>query len=261
MKNFGKALGVLLLLMVSGFNSTDKKHYQVKKVVIDAGHGGKDAGALGKFSQEKNITLQIARRLGKLIQQNMKHVEVIYTRPTDEFVALYKRADIANKNNADVFISIHCNAALDGQFACGTETFTIGLHKTASNLAAAIRENSVILMEDSYEKHYPNFDPHAPESHILSVLYKYAYHENSLKLAQYIEDRFKRNLGRKSRGVKQAEFLLLRKTTSPSVLIEIGFITHPEEEKYLNSPSGQNQIAEAIFAGFKKYKQDIECRG
>lgn len=261
MGNFIKTIGILMLLILNGFNRADTKHYQVKKIVIDAGHGGKDAGARGRFSQEKDITLRVARELGKLIQRNMKDVKVIYTRPKDAFVALYQRASIANKNNADVFISIHCNAALNDKHAHGSETFTMGLHTAANNLALTKRENSVILMEDSYEENYQGFDPHALESHILFSLYQHAYNESSLKLAQHIEGYLKRSPGRKSRGVKQAGFLVLWKTTSPSVLVEIGFITHPEEEKYLNKKSGQTQIAAAIFAGLKKYKQDIESHG
>jgi len=261
MGNFIKTTGILALLILAGFHQGDTKRYQVKKVVIDAGHGGKDSGALGRFSKEKNITLQVALELGKLIQKNMKGVKVVYTRQKDEFIALYERANIANKNNADVFISIHCNAALNDKRAYGTETFTMGLHTAANNLELTKRENSVILMEDSYEEKYHGFDPQAPESHILFSLYQNAYNEGSLRLAQHIEDQLKRGLGRKSRGVKQAGFLVLWKTTSPSVLVETGFITHPAEEKYLNKRSGQLQIANAIFEGLKKYKQDIESQG
>ncbi|MEM7055548.1 MAG: N-acetylmuramoyl-L-alanine amidase [Bacteroidota bacterium] len=258
MKNVIKTTSILALLLLGGLNGGDTKGYQVKKIVIDAGHGGKDPGTQGRFSQEKTITLQVALKLGKLIQSNMKGVKVVYTRQKDEFVALYQRANLANKNNADVFISIHCNAALNSNRACGTEIFTMGLHTASNNLAVTKRENGVILMEDSYEAHYQGFNPHLPESHILFSLYQNAYNESSLRLAQHIEDRLKRGTGRKSRGVKQAGFLVLWKTTSPSVLVEIGFITHPEEEKYLTKRSGQAQIAAGIFEGLKKYKQDIE---
>lgn len=258
MRNFIKAVGMLVLLILGASNSGDTKSYKVKKIVIDAGHGGKDSGALGKFSQEKNITLQVALELGKLIQRNMSGVKVVYTRQKDEFVALYKRANIANKNNADIFISIHCNAASNDKRAYGTEIFTMGLHTAGSNLAVTKRENAVILMEDSYGEHYQGFDPNVPESHILFSLYQHAYNESSLKLAQHIEERLKRGIGRKSRGVKQAGFLVLWKTTSPSVLVEIGFITHPEEEEYLNKKLGQAQIAAGIFEGLRKYKKDIE---
>lgn len=258
MKNITKALGVLLLLVLGAFSNINTQSYKIRKVVIDAGHGGHDAGAVGKSSQEKNITLQIALELGRLIEKHMKTVKVIYTRQKDEFVTLHGRAQIANKNNADVFISIHCNATPNGATAYGAETYTMGLHTSKHNLEVAKKENSVIFLEKDYQEHYEGFDPKSPESHILLALYQSAYNDNSLKLAKNIQHQFESKVGRKSRGVKQAELLVLWKTTAPSVLVEVGFITHPREEQYLTSQSGQAHIASGIFRAFKDYKEELE---
>jgi N-acetylmuramoyl-L-alanine amidase len=248
-----------MLLLLAGFNnSPSNKSYKVKKIILDAGHGGKDSGALGKFSKEKDIALQIALKLGSLIKQHMSDVTVLYTRQRDEFIPLYQRASIANKNNTDVFISIHCNAAMKNKKVHGIEIFTMGLERSNKNLEVTKRENAVILIEDNPTDKYQGFDPTSPESHILFSLYQNAHTENSLKLAQHIEKGFTMYTPRKSRGVKQDGFLVLWQTTAPSVLVEVGFITNPEEEKYLNQKLGQTQIATAIFEGFKKYKYDIE---
>ena len=259
MKNIVRTMGILSLLILGGFSSADTKSYRIKKVVIDAGHGGHDSGAPGKFSKEKDVALQIALALGKIIKEHMKGVEVIYTRQKDEFVTLHGRAKIANKNNADVFISIHCNATPKGETAYGTETYTMGLHTSKHNLEVAKRENEVILMEEGYEENYEGFDPNSPESHILFSLYQNAYNDNSLRLAQKIQHQFKSRVGRRSRGVKQAGLLVLWKTAAPSVLVEVGFITHPQEEKYLNSKSGQSYLASGIFRAFRDYKNDLEA--
>lgn len=258
MKFFIQTTLISFLLLLAGFNNPSNKGYKIKKVIIDAGHGGKDSGALGKFSKEKDIALQVALELGNLIKKNMRDVTVIYTRQKDEFVPIYQRTRTANKNKADVFISIHCNAAEKNKSAHGIEIFTMGLEQSSKNLAVTKRENSVILIEDKHKQHYQGFDPTSPESHILFSLYQNAYTENSLKLAQYIESSFKQHTQRKSRGVKQDGLLVLWQTSSPSVLVEVGFITNLEEEKYLNNKTGQNQIVTAIFEGFKKYKYDIE---
>lgn len=257
MKNIIKKLYIFTLLLLMAFNKANTKGYKVKRVVIDAGHGGKDAGALGKFSTEKNITLKIALQLGKIIQKNFKDVKVIYTRTTDKFVTIHERAYIANKNNADLLISIHCNG-LASPHACGTETYITGLNTSVSNLRVVKRENAVIFMEDDYEKNYQGFVSNSTESHILSSVYQNAYYKNSSKLAQNIEYQFQHKLGRKSRGVKEDKLILLWKTSSPGVLVEVGFLSHREEEKYLNDPRGQACIATAIFNAFQVYKNDIE---
>jgi len=259
MKNIVRVLGVLVLLILGAFNNAGTKGYRVKKVIIDAGHGGYDSGALGKYSKEKDIALQIALALGSIINKHMQGVEVIYTRQTDAFVTLHGRAKVANKNNADVFLSIHCNATPKGEAAYGTETYTMGLHTSGHNLEVAKRENGVILMENDYQKHYQGFDPKSPESHILFSLYQNAHHDNSLKLAQKIQYQFKNRVGRKCRGVKQAGLLALWQTTAPSVLIEVGFITNPREEKYLNSKAGQTYIASGVFRAFRDYKNELEA--
>jgi N-acetylmuramoyl-L-alanine amidase len=249
----------LTLLLVAGFNNPpSNKSYKVKKIILDAGHGGKDTGALGKFSKEKDIALQVALELGNLIKQHMSDVQVLYTRQQDVFVPLYQRANLANKNNTDVFISIHCNAAEKNTKAKGIEIFTMGLDKSNKNLTVTKKENAVILLEDNPTDQYQGFDPNSPETHILFSLYQNAYTENSLKLAQHIETGFTMYTPSKSRGVKQDGFLVLWQTAAPSVLVEVGFITNPEEEKYLNQKLGQSQIAAAIFEGFKNYKYDIE---
>ena len=259
MKNIVRALGILALLVLGAFDHAGTPKYRVKKVVIDAGHGGHDPGALGGFSKEKEITLRIALELGDIIKQCMKDVEVIYTRQTDTFVTLHDRAKIANKNNADVFISVHCNATPQDPTTYGTETYTMGLHTSRYNLEVAKRENSVILMEDDYRDNYQGFNPQLPESLILFSLCQNANNENSLRLAQNIQHQFENRVGRKSRGVKQAGLLVLWQTTAPSVLVEVGFITHPQEEKYLNSQSGQSYIASGIFRAFRDYKNELEA--
>jgi N-acetylmuramoyl-L-alanine amidase len=259
MKNIVRALIILAFLVLGAFNNPGTRAYSVRKILIDAGHGGYDSGAVGEFSKEKDVALQIAMKLGGLIKQHIKDVQVIYTRQTDSFVTLHDRAKVANKNNVDVFISIHCNATLkDNTAAYGTETYTMGLNTSTHNLEVAKRENEVILMENNYQKNYQGFDPKLPESHILFSLYQNAYNNNSLKLAQNIQHQFERRVGRKSRGVKQAGLLVLWKTTAPSVLVEVGFITHPQEEKYLNSKSGQSYIASGIFRALRDYKNELE---
>lgn len=250
-------LSFSIVIVCASFSPVGIKDYKVRKIIIDAGHGGKDSGTLGSFSQEKDVALKIALILGDIINKYMDDVEVIYTRKDDTFIGLENRASIANKNNADVFISIHCNA-VDKDDVHGTETWVMGPHKTAGNFEVAKRENSVILMEEDYEERYEGFDPHAPESLILFSLYQNAYIGNSLKLAQNIENQFKQRVGRHSRGVKQAGFLVLWKTSMPSVLVEVGFLSNKNEERYLNDELKQSYIASGIFRAFRDYKEEIE---
>jgi N-acetylmuramoyl-L-alanine amidase len=258
---FFKFLCLFIVLLSTGFHQpVASRKYKIKTIILDAGHGGKDPGAVGKFSKEKEIALQVTLALGNLIQKHMKDVRVIFTREKDEFVPLYHRSKMANKNNTDLFISIHCNAAEQNKNSHGVEIFTMGLEKTNQNLTVAKRENGVILIEDDFEYTYQGFDPNSPESHILFSLYQNVYSENSLKLAQHIEEGFAKHTQRKRRGIKQGGFLVLWQTTAPSVLIEVGFITNPEEEQYLRKKHGQNQIITAIFEGIKKYKADVETK-
>ncbi len=250
-------LSIAIVLLCAAFSPLGKKEYKVKKIVIDAGHGGKDSGTLGSFSKEKDVALEIALKLGEIINKYLDDVEVIYTRNDDTFIGLENRASIANRNGADLFISIHCNAVGNHE-VYGTESWVMGPHKTAGNLEVAKRENSVVLMEENYEENYEGFDPTAPESHILFSLYQNAYIGNSLKLARNIEDQFKNRVGRHSRGVKQAGFLVLWKTSMPSVLVEVGFLSNKTEEKYLNDDLKQTYIASGIFRAFRDYKLEIE---
>ena len=228
----------------------------VKVVVIDAGHGGHDPGAIGaNGTQEKEITLKMALLLGEMIQQKYSDIKVVYTRKTDVFVELYHRTKIANDNHADIFISIHCNAA-DNRAAYGTETFVMGLDRANQNIAIAQKENASILSEKNYEKNYGGFDISSPESYIIFELIQNEYLGQSAKLASAIQDEFKNKLSRNCRGVKQAPFLVLYGTTMPSVLTEIGFISNKEEEVYLSSDKGQRELANAILNAFSKQVEE-----
>lgn len=253
-------IGLLALLIVlASYDVAEKKDFKVDVVVIDAGHGGKDSGTHGAFSKEKDIALDIALELGKIIQKYLKDVKIIYTRDDDTFIGLKERANIANKNDADLFISIHCNAVPSNQQQIyGTETWVMGPHKTEANFKVAQRENSVILLEENNEEKYEGFDPNDPSSYILFSLYQHAYLENSLTLAEKIEKQFKERVGRYSRGVKQAGFVVLYETSMPSVLVETGFLSNKTEEKYLNDELGQTYIASGIFRAFRSYKNEIE---
>jgi N-acetylmuramoyl-L-alanine amidase len=230
---------------------------KVHVVVIDAGHGGKDPGAMGSFTREKDIVLKVALKLGKYIEDSCKDVKVIYTRDGDNFVPLYDRADIANKANADLFISIHANYS-DKKNAYGTETYVMGEHKNQSNFEVAQAENNVITLEDDYNTKYEGFDPNSIESYIIFSLMQRTYLNQSVDFAGKIQKQFREKAVRVDRGVMQAGFLVLWRTTMPSVLVELGFISHAAEEKYLSSDSGQDYLAYSIFNAFLDYKSEIE---
>lgn len=247
----------LLLIFTSFISINSPQPYAVKTVVIDAGHGGNDPGCSGSKVNEKNVALNIALKLGEYIKKNYTNVNVLYTRNTDNFVELYERANVANRNNADLFISVHCNSG--ARNAYGTETYTMGLHRSEANLKVAQFENTVILLEENYKENYEGFDPNSPESYIIFSLYQNANLEKSLLLASKVEEQFETRTKRNSRGVKQAGFLVLYKTTMPSILIETGFLTNKHEEKYLSSEQGQDYIASAIYRAFKDYKTEIEA--
>jgi len=232
---------------------------KLTKIVIDPGHGGDKPGAKGKRSLEKDINLAVALKLGKIINDNLKSIEVIYTRTTDKDVDLYKRSQIANREKADIFISIHCNAS-PSHDAYGTETFVMGLAKSEANLAAAKKENADILTEANYKETYDGFDPNSPESNIFFSLYQNAYLDQSLSLADKIQKQFTSNTKLFNRGVKQAPYLVLYKTSVPCILTEIGFISNPKEEAYLNSQKGQYEIAACIFRAICEYKMKKEGR-
>lgn len=243
--------------MLASFHTAGELDYKVRKIVIDPGHGGIDPGTHGAISREKDVALKIALKLGKIFEEYLPEVEVIYTRNGDSFPELDERAELANKNGADLFLSIHCNWISNPRVK-GTETYVMGVHKNEENLKIAQRENSVILLEDGYEQRYDGFDPNSPESYILFNLYQSAYLESSLKLAHQIETQFRDRANRRSRGVKSAGFLVLWKTSMPSVLIETGFLSNPQEEKELNDELYQDYIASAIFRAVRDYKKDLE---
>lgn len=231
--------------------------FGVKTVVIDAGHGGHDPGCHGAVANEKDVCLSISLKLGKYIEENFPDVKVIYTRKTDIFIPLHERAKIANKAKADLFICVHANAN-DNKAAYGSETYVLGLHKSEANLKVAQRENSSIFLEDDYKTTYENFDPNSPESYIAMTLMQSAHLEQSLLFASKVQTQFAERVGRKNRGVKQAGYLVLHQTSMPSVLIETGFLTNNEEEKFLNSDLGQDYLASAIYRAFKEYKIILE---
>ncbi len=233
--------------------------YKVKTVVIDPGHGGKDSGALGKHSMEKDVVLAIALKLGKYIEENFNDVNVIYTRTTDVFVPLYKRAEIANENDADLFISIHANG-LANPAIYGTETLVLGLHRENENFEVAKRENSVILLEDDYSTRYEGFDPNSSESYIIFKLMQNIYDKQSIDFANDVQDQFQNRAKRLDRGVKRQGLLVLAQTSMPGVLVETGFITNKNEERFLTSEQGQDYIASAIYRAFKEYKHSVESK-
>ncbi len=228
-------------------------------VVIDAGHGGRDAGAVRGSYREKEINLGVALALGELIEKNMKDVKVVYTRKGDSFVALDQRANIANKAKANLFISIHTNStAAKKTTAAGADTYILGLSRSEENLAVAKRENSVIMLEDDYTSKYEGFDPNSPESYIIFEFMTNKYRDQSLDFAGYVQRDFKGVAKRADRGVREAGFLVLRKTSMPSVLIELGFINNDSEAKFLATKSGQRTMATAIYSGFKDYKRNFD---
>lgn len=230
--------------------------FGLKTIVIDAGHGGKDPGTSGKKHQEKDIALAVALEVGRLMKQHLPEVKVIYTRDKDEFIELHERAGIANRNHADLFISIHCNAGIPA--AIGSETYVMGLNKSKGNLDVAKRENAVIAQEDNFAEKYGGFNPKSPLAHIFFANYQNAHLTNSLKLAEKIEDHMKTKTLRKSRGVRQDGFLVLWRTAMPSVLVEIGYLSNPKDEKFLASEQGQTQIAASIYRAVRDYKMEVE---
>jgi N-acetylmuramoyl-L-alanine amidase len=228
-------------------------------VVIDAGHGGKDPGAVGAKGKEKHINLAVALKTGKYITDNMKDVKVIYTRDDDTYPGLAERAEIANKNKADLFISIHSNALTDKRLY-GAETYVLGQTMDDANLQVAMKENSVITLESDYQTKYEGFDPNSAESYIIFSLMQNTYLKQSTEFATLVQGQFRDRVGRKDRGVRQAGFVVLWRTTMPSVLVELGYITNPEEEKFLLSEQGQDYLASAIYRAFRDYKQTIDSR-
>lgn len=251
---------IVVLLSVGSLYAPDiyaQSTTGLSHVVLDAGHGGKDPGAMGKKAKEKDIVLDVALKLGKMINDSLPTVKTTYTRSDDTFVALNERANIANKAKADLFISIHANSS-KSKDVTGAETFVLGLHRSKENLELAQKENAVIVMEDDYTETYEGFDPNQAESYIAFGLMASAYLENSILMASQVQESFVR-LQRGDRGVKQAGFLVLRQTAMPSILIELGFISNDKEEEYLMSDAGKNELVVSIYNAFKQYKATYDA--
>lgn len=246
-------LALMCMLVVTAF-AANKRF----TLVIDPGHGGHDAGARGAISMEKNINLTVALRFGKYVEQNMPEVRVIYTRKQDVFIPLHERANIANRANADLFISVHTNALPAGKVARGFETYTLGMHRAKDNLDVAMRENSVISMEKGFEQTYEGFDPKSSESYIIFEFIQDKNMERSVDLARMIQRSVCDSGCRPDKGVHQAGFLVLRETSMPSCLIELGFITTPDEERLLNDNAKVDDIAKGIYEAFAKYKNKYD---
>ena len=262
MKDNKRFLTIIILLLMATLVSVGKTvtlatAAKTNKftLVIDAGHGGNDAGAIGSLTKEKIINLNVALAFGKLVERNCSDVKVIYTRKTDVFIPLHTRADIANRNKADLFISIHTNALPKGRISRGLETYTLGMHRAADNLEVAKRENEVILYEKDYKQRYQGFDPNSSESYIMFEFIQDHNMAQSVEMAKYVQRRTCASAGRIDKGVKQAGFLVLRETSMPSCLIELGFISTPDEERFLNTTSGVNQLAQGIYQAFLDYKR------
>ena len=255
---------IILLVNLTLFSynvfSNGINNNKLKTIVIDPGHGGKDPGTLGtkRYSKyEKDIALSVSLKLGNYISNSFPDIKVIYTRKEDIFLELNERTRIANKSNADIFISVHCDGFTNSK-AYGASVFVMGMSKLKANLDVAMRENAAMYLEDNYKQKYDGFDPKSAESYIVFSLMQNTYLEQSLQLAEYVEEQFAYKANRKSRGVKQAPFYVISRTNMPSILVECGFLTNPKEEDYLQTDKGQNQIAMSIFEAVKNYKLSIE---
>lgn len=255
--NFNYIFFIVFLVFVTNSNSSNKNYKNPDKpfiIVLDAGHGGHDPGNLGNGYREKDIVLKIVLKIGKILEKQ-PNFKVIYTRKTDVFVKLHERAPVANRADADLFVSVHCDAFTNNAFGAGT--FVLGLHRSQANFEVAKRENEVIFLEDDYEENYEGFDPNSPESLIGMTLMQEEYLDQSILLASLIQNNFSKNLNRKDRSVKQAGFMVLYKSYMPSILIETGFLTNKQEGAYLNSTRGQNEIANEIAKGIITYKKSL----
>lgn len=249
-----KYLQIVLFVAIMPFVSLADVEKRNFTLVIDAGHGGHDAGAVGAYSKEKDINLKVALAFGRLVEDNCPDVKVVYTRKTDVFIPLQRRADIANNNKADLFVSVHTNALPAGRQAYGSETYTLGMARANANLAVAKRENSVITLESDYKSTYQGFDPNKAESYVIFEFMQDKFMKQSVDLATCIQRQYT-SAGRPNKGVHQAGFLVLRNTSMPSVLTELGFITTPSEEAYLNSQQGVTELSRSIYNGFLAYRR------
>jgi N-acetylmuramoyl-L-alanine amidase len=232
----------------------------IKTIVLDAGHGGKDPGNLGTRrykTTEKDVALDVTLLVGKYLKEAFPYINVLYTRKDDSYPELIERTEFANKNSADLFVSIHCNAN-DDRRAHGSDSWVMGPHKNSANLKVAQKENASILLEDNYELKYGDFNPNSPESYLALSLRQNAHLNESLLLAKNVQDEFRTRVGRVDRGVKQSGFYVISFTTMPSILIEMGFLTNPDEEDFLNSKKGKDYMASAIYRAIKKYIATVE---
>ena len=251
---------LVIVLLNSSFTDDKTTSNKLKTIVIDAGHGGKDSGTMGtkRFEiYEKHIALAVSLKLGNYIKASFPEIEVIYTRDSDVFLELKERTQIANNANADLFISVHCDGFTNPK-PFGASVFVMGMSKLKANMDVAMRENSVIYLEDNYQQKYEGFDPQSPESYIVFSLMQNTFLNQSLKIAEEVEKEFAIGANRKSRGVKQAPFYVISRTNMPSILIECGFLTNPKEEEFLHSEKGQDHLASAIFRAFSTYKESAE---
>lgn len=265
MRNLIVPFCLTILFVMASFHPVGKKGNAITKIVIDAGHGGRDPGTLGSTTKEKDVVLKVAMKVGEYVKQNIDDVDVIYTRKTDEFIELQNRSSLANGHSADLFVSIHANSLPKSTPTSkknsikGVEVYVMGAQNTNRALEVAKRENSVILMEEDYEKNY-DFDPKSEESYILYNLTQSAYQENSLLLASLIDNQLKNRAGRKSYGVKQSSLYVMWSTAMPSVLVEIGYLSNPMEEKELNNSEVQSYIASGIYRAIKEYKEAFDAQ-
>ena len=262
MKNFKKHILTIpyYILLTGMFMFTPVKAQDARfTVVLDAGHGGHDPGAQSSMTKEKDINLSVVLDLGSIIEQKFKDVKVVYTRKTDRYLTLQERADIVNNNHADLFICIHTNAS-PSPSAFGTETYTLGLAKTKSNLDVAMRENSVIMLESDYKTKYKGFDPKSVDSYIMFEFMQDKYIDKSVEFSSMIQKQFVNYCQRVNRGVRQAGFWVLHRSACPSVLVELGFLSNPSEERYLISDRGQKELATAVFNAFVDFKRDYDRR-
>jgi len=279
MTRLKRSIFLFSTLLLLNTQSTIAQGYKVKTIVIDAGHGGGKSGAVGSYSMEKNIALQVALKLGKKFEEDMPDVKILYTRKTDVDVEFHKRAALANDNKADIFISIHCNSMPDrrvvtgyktvrgkkiaqydyvkNKSTSGTETFVAGSHRLDEQ-DVAIRENADIKSEKNYKQNYDGYDPNDPETFIILSLFKNTFRDKSLKLARLMQNAYTNDNNRVNRGVKEQGILILQRCGMPAVLTEIGFISNPDEENYMNSASGQAEIVNAIFKAVHTYKKETE---
>jgi len=251
---------LFVFIISSNFLFSQVNSNKIKTVVIDPGHGGKDSGTMGtkRFKiYEKHVALSVSLKLGKYISEAFPEIDVIYTRSSDVFLELNERTEIANNANADLFISIHCDGFTNPK-PSGASVFVMGMSKLKANMDVAMRENAAIYLEDNYQQKYEGFDPKSPESYIVFSLMQNTYLNQSLKIAEEVENQFATRANRKSRGVKQAPFYVISRTNMPSILVECGFLTNPKEEEFLHSDLGQDYIASAIFRAFRTYKVNIE---